>query len=238
MTSQLNKDSRQIRGMFGSIAHRYDGLNRLLSLSQDRRWRRACASHLLALLPESPVVLDLCAGTGDLAIELSRTSRVVACDFCHPMLLLGRQKVVSCDGSEIIRFVEGDALQLPFPSEAFDGVTIAFGLRNLPDYLEGLREMYRVLRRGGTLAVLEFSQPRIPVLKQLYFFYCMRVLPQIGQRLSGEKGPYSYLPQSVLEFPDPETLMSLIQQAGFAAVRHERLTAGIVTLHLAQKTAN
>jgi demethylmenaquinone methyltransferase/2-methoxy-6-polyprenyl-1,4-benzoquinol methylase len=238
MTSQLNKESRLIRGMFASIAHRYDLLNRLLSLSQDRRWRRVCASKLQALLPESAVVLDLCSGTGDLAIELSRESSVVACDFCHPMLVLGQQKVEAVGGSEIIRFVEGDALLLPFSSGSFDGVTIAFGLRNLPDYVEGLLEMYRVLRAGGTLAVLEFSQPEMPVFKQLYFLYCMRVLPRIGQSLSGEKGPYSYLPQSVREFPNPKKLEALIRQAGFASPRHHRLTAGIVTLHLAQKPAD
>ncbi len=231
----MNKESREIRGMFASIAHRYDLLNRLLSFSQDRRWRRVCGRKLQDLLPESAVVLDLCAGTGDLAIELSRKSRVVACDFCHPMLVLGRQKVQAAGGSGVIGFVEGDALQLPFPSGCFDGVTIAFGLRNLPDYLEGLREMHRVLRTGGTLAVLEFSQPQIPVFRQLYFFYCMRVLPRIGQRLSGEKGPYSYFPQSVREFPNPQKLETIIRQAGFASPRDYKLTAGIVTLHLAQR---
>ena len=236
MTSQLNKESREIRGMFASIAHRYDLLNRLLSFSQDRRWRRVCASKLQGLLPDSAVVLDLCAGTGDLAIELSRESRVVACDFCHPMLVLGQQKVEARGSNGVIRFVEGDALQLPFSSGSFDGVTIAFGLRNLSDYVEGLREMYRVLRVGGTLAVLEFSQPQLPVFKQLYFFYCMRVLPRIGQGLSGEKKPYAYLPQSVREFPSPTKLEVMIGQAGFASPRHYKLTAGIVALHLAQKS--
>ena len=234
----MNKESRDIRGMFASIAHRYDLLNRLLSFSQDRRWRRVCACKLQSLLPESAVVLDLCAGTGDLAIELSRENRVVACDFCHPMLVLGQQKVEAGSGSGTIQFVEGDALKLPFPSGSFDGVTIAFGLRNLPDYVKGLREMYRVLRVGGTLAVLEFSQPQMPVFRQLYFLYCMRVLPGIGQRLSGEKGPYSYLPQSVREFPHPKKLETIIRQAGFASPRHDKLTAGIVTLHLAQKSAD
>lgn len=238
MTSMLNKESREIRRMFASIAHRYDLLNRLLSFSQDRRWRRVCSRKLQDLLPEAAVVLDLCAGTGDLAIELSRKNRVTACDFCHPMLVLGQQKVQAAGRSGIIRFVEGDALQLPFPSGCFDGVTIAFGLRNLPGYLEGLQEMHRVLRAGGSLAVLEFSQPQYPVLKQLYFFYCMRVLPRIGQRLSGEKGPYSYLPQSVREFPDPQKLETIIRQAGFISPRHYKLTAGIVTLHLAQKSAD
>lgn len=234
----LNKESREIRGMFAAIAHRYDLLNRLLSFSQDRRWRRVCSRKLQGLLPESAVVLDLCTGTGDLAIELSRRNRVMACDFCHPMLVRGHQKVQATGRSGMIRFVEGDALQLPFSAGCFDGVTIAFGLRNLPDYHEGLREMYRVLRAGGTLAVLEFSQPTFPVLKQLYFFYCMRVLPRIGQGLSGEKGPYSYLPQSVREFPDPYKLETIIRQAGFASPRHYSLTAGIVTLHLAQRPAN
>ena len=231
----LNKKSHEVRRMFASIAPRYDLLNRVLSFSQDRRWRCACARKLQDLLPQSSLVLDLCAGTGDLAIELSRTSRVVACDFCHPMLVFGKRKVEAGGYAEVIRFVEGDALQLPFSSRSFDGVTIAFGLRNLSDYVGGLREMYRVLRAGGILSILEFSQPQIPIFKQIYSFYCMRMLPRIGHRLSGKKGPYSYLPLSVREFPDAQKLTTMIRQAGFVSPRHHKMTAGVVNLHLAQR---
>ena len=146
------------------------------------------------------------------------------------MLVLGKEKAGSS-----VRFVEGDALLLPFPACSFDAVTIAFGLRNLEDYSSGLGEMFRVLKPGGMLAVLEFSQPQIPVFKQLYAGYMSWVLPRIGQCLSGRLGPYSYLPQSVREFPDPGTLEGLTREVGFTPRGHYALTGGIVTLHLAQR---
>ncbi len=226
----VNKDSRQIRLMFASIAHRYDLLNRLLSFSLDRRWRRVTVERLSPFLPSQAVALDLCTGTGDLALELSTKARVLGCDFCHPMLVLGKEKTGSS-----VRFVEGDALLLPFPACSFDAVTIAFGLRNLEDYTSGLGEMFRVLKPGGMLAVLEFSQPQIPVFKQLYLGYVSWILPKVGQCLSGKLGPYSYLPQSVKEFPDPNTLEGLIEEVGFAPRGQYALTGGIVTLHLAQR---
>ena len=231
----LSKESSQIRQMFASIAHRYDLLNRLLSFSLDRRWRRISVRRLLPLLPNRAVVLDLCTGTGDLAIELSAKARVIGCDFCHPMLVFGKEKVENSPYLGKVRFVEGDALQLPFPPNCFDAVTIAFGLRNLQDHVQGLREMYQVLRPGGALVVLEFSQPQIPVFKSFYFFYCTQVLPRVGQYISGKKGPYSYLPQSVQEFPDPQTLETIIRRVGFISTRHYSLTGGIVTLHLAER---
>ncbi len=234
----VGKKSRQIKRMFASIAHRYDLLNRLLSFSLDRRWRRLVVQRLSPFLPSKAVVLDLCTGTGDLAMELSLKARVIGCDFCHPMLTLGMEKVEGSELAARVRFVEGDALQLPFPPRSFDAVTIAFGLRNLEDYTSGLSEMFRVLRPGGMLVILELSQPQIPVFKQFYFFYATWILPKVGQWISGKVGPYAYLPQSVKEFPDSETLESLIQQIGFTGAGCSLLTGGIVSLHLAQKPAS
>ena len=231
----VSKESHQIRLMFASIAHRYDLLNRLLSFSLDRRWRRAAVHRLSPFLSSQAVVLDLCTGTGDLALELSRQARVIGCDFCHPMLIFGKEKVANSELADSVRFVEGDALQLPFLPRSFDAVTIAFGLRNLEDYTSGLREMFRVLRPGGMLAILEFSQPQTAVFKQLYFFYVTWILPKVGQCLSGQVGPYAYLPQSVKEFPDSQTLEGFIQQVGFTCRGRHVLSGGIVSLHFAQR---
>ncbi|MGH9338081.1 MAG: bifunctional demethylmenaquinone methyltransferase/2-methoxy-6-polyprenyl-1,4-benzoquinol methylase UbiE [Acidobacteriota bacterium] len=229
------RSPRQIQRMFGSIAHRYDFLNHLLSLSIDRYWRWLTTRRLASALDKESLVLDLCTGTGDLAFSLSKRSRVIGCDFSHEMLVIGRRKAQEKALAGRVRFVEGDALQLPFESGSFRAVTIAFGLRNLAGYSEGLEEMFRILQPAGLLAVLEFSQPRIPILRQLYFFYFTRILPWIGERISGREGPYAYLPESVKEFPSPPELDQLILHAGFRSVQHERLSGGIATLHLAEK---
>ncbi len=231
----MNKGSLQVRGMFASIAHRYDLLNRLLSLFLDRYWRYKTVRKLGPSLPDNGVVLDLCTGTADLALELSKNFSVLGCDFCHPMLVLGREKVRGKSLENKIRFVEGDALNLPFSSLSFHAVTIAFGLRNLEDYTRGLSEIYRVLRPGGSFAVLEFSQPQIPFFRQLYLLYFSRILPWIGRLVSGQSGPYSYLPDSVKDFPDPERVDQMIREAGFVDVNHSSLTFGVVTLHVSYK---
>jgi len=231
----VNKGSLQVRGMFASIAHRYDLLNRLLSLSLDRYWRYKTVRKLDPSLPDNGIVLDLCTGTADLALELSKKFSVLGCDFCHPMLVLGREKVRDKSLENKIRFVEGDALNLPFSSLSFHAVTIAFGLRNLEDYTQGLSEIYRVLRPGGSFAVLEFSQPQIPFFRQLYLLYFSRILPWIGRLISGQSVPYSYLPDSVKNFPDPERVDQMIREAGFVDVNHSSLTFGVVTLHVSCK---
>jgi demethylmenaquinone methyltransferase/2-methoxy-6-polyprenyl-1,4-benzoquinol methylase len=230
------KESRKIRRMFGAIAPSYDRANHLLSLSIDRYWRRLTCRSLAPLLPADPMILDLCAGTGDLTLQLARLGTVVGCDFSHPMLVLGLEKSRRARHSgEHIRFVEGDALRLPFLSGSFDAVTIAFGLRNLEDYDQGLREILRVLRRGGTLAVLEFSLPRIPVFREVYLFYFLHLLPRLGGWISGDGQAYSYLSRSVREFLEPKELERLLQEVGFSGIRHRLISGGVAALHLAQK---
>jgi demethylmenaquinone methyltransferase/2-methoxy-6-polyprenyl-1,4-benzoquinol methylase len=224
--------------MFAAIAHRYDFLNHFLSLSIDRRWRRFTLRQMAPLLGPKSVVLDLCTGTGDLALEISDVAQVVGCDFCHPMLVLGREKVRQFNPVNRVLFVEGDALLLPFEAGRFDGLTIAFGLRNLEDYRAGIREMFRVLRPEGVLGVLEFSQPKWPVFRQAYGIYFHYVLPFLGKLLSGVRGPYSYLPESVGQFPSALGLEALLTEAGFGKVRHFQLTGGIATLHIGQKNGS
>lgn len=230
----VDKRSHQVRRMFASVAHRYDFLNRLLSMSIDRYWRAYTRRKLEAALPQSPRVLDLCTGTGDLAFEFSRFARVTGCDFCHPMLVRALAKNPKHAASEVL-FAEGDALLLPFPDESFDAVSIAFGLRNLEDYKAGAREMLRVLRPGGVLAVLEFSLPTIPLIRPLYLFYFTRVLPRIGNWLSGQNGPYSYLQESVREFPEPPRLAADLREVGFFSAECFVLTVGVATLTMACK---
>jgi demethylmenaquinone methyltransferase / 2-methoxy-6-polyprenyl-1,4-benzoquinol methylase len=233
----VDKQSRKIRGMFDSIAGRYDFLNHFLSASIDRRWRRFTRRRLAAVLPEMPLVLDLCTGTGDLALEMAKIARIIGCDFSHPMLCLGRAKVRDAKLEKRVQLVEGDALCLPFPSETFDGITIAFGFRNLEDYGCGLREMARVLRPSGWLAILEFSDPRLPVFRQIYLFYFRHLLPRIGELISGRKGAYCYLMQSVTDFPKPEAIEEMMREANLQQVQHHLLTGGAVALHLGQKPA-
>lgn len=221
--------------MFSSVAHRYDLLNRLLSLNIDRSWRRITRRELSGVLPDPAYTLDLCTGTGDLALEMERCGPVVGCDFCRPMLIRGVSKAQELRLTSRVRFVEGDALQLPFRPGSFDALTIAFGLRNLENEVQGLGEMFRVLKPGGMLAVLEFSLPTIPGLRQLYLFYFTRILPRIGALVSGRDGPYSYLPDSVREFPNPDELRKRFQQAGFDSVRSRRLTFGVAALTMGRK---
>jgi len=231
----VDKRSDEVRRMFASVAHRYDFLNRLLSLNIDQRWRKITRRKLLDDLPSPAYTLDLCAGTGDLTLEMAECGYVIGCDFCRPMLSQGLEKARKHRLGSQVRFVEGDALRLPFRTGSFDAVTIAFGLRNLENETHGLAEMFRVLRTGGTLAVLEFSLPTIPLLRQLYFVYFTRILPKIGALVSGRDGPYSYLPDSVREFPTPTELGRLFEQVGFASVRSHQLTFGVAALTLGKK---
>jgi demethylmenaquinone methyltransferase/2-methoxy-6-polyprenyl-1,4-benzoquinol methylase len=217
--------------MFSGIARRYDLLNHLLSGNVDKRWRRKTAHALESSLVEGARVLDVACGTGDLSLVLAEAGavRVIGLDFCRPMLEIARRKAEA--DSRPVPFVEGDALRLPFADGAFDAVTIAFGLRNLAGVADGLRELRRVLKEGGRLAVLEFSSPVVPGFRALFRFYFTRVLPSIGGLVSGSRGAYEYLPDSVSRFPDQKRLAELMRAEGFEAVEYSNLTGGIAALH-------
>ncbi|HUE84121.1 MAG TPA: bifunctional demethylmenaquinone methyltransferase/2-methoxy-6-polyprenyl-1,4-benzoquinol methylase UbiE [Pyrinomonadaceae bacterium] len=225
--------SGRVREMFAGIASRYDLLNHLLSGNMDKRWRKTAALRMRdALKSREANVLDVACGTGDLAITLFDTTgaQVVGTDFCHPMLEIAQKK---CLGSKrAIPFIEGDALNLPFVDNSFDGATIAFGLRNLADVEQGLRELMRVVKPEGTVAVLEFSKPVVPGFRQLFAVYFTRVLPLLGGVVSGSRRAYEYLPDSVSRFPDQEKLASVMKEIGFGEVHYQNLTGGIAALHV------
>jgi len=219
-----------VRGMFGRIAPRYDLLNHLLSMNIDRYWRSRTVSRVAHILERPGAkVLDVCCGTGDLTLALntrSPSAHIFGSDFCHPMLEKAQGK--NANG----RWFEADALELPMAGASLDLATIAFGFRNLTNYHSGLRELRRILKPGGTLAILEFSRPPKPLLASLYGFYSRAILPTIGGMISGSKDAYTYLPESVRKFPDADGLANQMRDAGFVNVRFERMTFGIVALHL------
>ena len=222
--------------MFAGIAGKYDFLNHLLSANTDVRWRRLVARQLQNVLrgPQD-IALDVACGTGDLSLTLREITgaRVVGTDFCRPMLTRAAKKAAK--ESPQIPFIEGDALNLSFADGLFDAATIAFGLRNLADFERGLNELHRVLRVGGRVAVLEFSQPVIPGFRQAFNWYFTRVLPHIGGLVSGSRGAYEYLPTSVSKFPHQKELKALMERVGFADVEYKNLTGGIAALHLGTK---
>ena len=231
----LDKKSASIRSMFADIAPRYDLLNHLLSLNVDRYWRW----RTTRLVPPdlSGPHLDVCTGTGDLALAYHRAGRgklnVVGTDFCAPMLSRGQAKAAGT-----IPFMVADTMRLPFPDASFQTVTVAFGLRNVADTLAGLREMARVCRPGGTVAVLEFSTPRLWPLRPLYLWYFRAILPLIGRWVSRSSDfAYSYLPASVAAFPEREALAAIFAEAGIAGTTWRALTFGIATLYWGRKPA-
>ena len=225
--------ARWVRDMFGRVAPRYDFTNHLLSLNIDRGWRDLTVARVRDVLmrPDARVV-DLCCGTGDLTLALSmaRGSAVLGSDFCGPMLDRAAQKLIAQRLQP--QLFEADALRLPFGDGSLDLITCAFGFRNLTGYDAGLREFRRVLRPNGKAAILEFSQPPNRAFRALYSFYSTRILPRIGGLLSGARDAYTYLPQSVEKFPNAEELARGMREAGFREVSFQRLTGGIVALHI------
>jgi demethylmenaquinone methyltransferase/2-methoxy-6-polyprenyl-1,4-benzoquinol methylase len=225
--------SRWVRSMFGRLAHRYDLANHVLSANVDRYWRRRTVARVRDVLtrPEA-MVLDLACGTGDLLMALEREAgrSLIGGDFCHPMLTGARTKLQR--GRLKSALVESDALALPFQDSSLDLITIAFGYRNLANYRAGLVEMRRVLRPGGALAVLEFTQPPNKAFASVYNWYSRRLLPIIGGAISGAPEAYRYLPESVRKFPDAPELARMMTEAGFSPVDWEYLTFGIAALHI------
>jgi|FaiFalFF_MnMetaG_3_1042247.scaffolds.fasta_scaffold00186_19 demethylmenaquinone methyltransferase/2-methoxy-6-polyprenyl-1,4-benzoquinol methylase len=226
---------RFVRQMFARIAPRYDALNTILSFALHHRWRQVVV-RMLELKP-SARVLDLCTGTGDLAIQIARhigpAGEVVALDFCEPMLQLARQKA-SRHGLNHIRYVQADALHLPFAAHTFDAVTIAFGLRNLIDKQRALHEMARVLKPGGRVAVLELTRPLNAPTRQLYDLYTLYLMPRIGKWLSDGEA-YYYLPVSIQHYEDRATIAEYMYQAGFTQVCYRDLTLGVACVHIGVK---
>ena len=234
----VDKSTDRVRTMFSEIAPRYDLLNHLLSLNTDRYWRwrttRLAPPVTVGPLGEAPI-LDLCTGTGDLAIAYDKAAkgklRITAADFCPEMLELGKKKSAKNDSIDRIDWVEADATALPFQDETYQLVTAAFGLRNVADTDQGLREMTRVCRTGGRVAVLEFSTPRWQPFKAFYGWYFRNVLPRIGQTLMrNNSAAYEYLPQSVGQFYEYEALVERMESAGLSNVLFHPLTLGVATL--------
>lgn len=230
---EVDKSGAAVQEMFGAVAPRYDLLNHLLSGGLDIAWRRRAARAVGAA--EGRLILDLCCGTGDQAIALSRLGAdVVAADFCLPMVSRAQSKYRRRRTPRPTGLA-GDALSLPLPAEKFDGLTISFGLRNVADLDLALAEMARVLEPGGRLAILEFALPTNRLLRAAYLFYFRQLLPLIGRLVSDRGSAYTYLPLSVLEFPQRDGLVGRLEAAGFGRVRWENLTAGVVVLYLGEK---
>jgi len=222
-----------VRGMFGRVAPRYDLANHLLSFNIDRYWRARTVERLRPILQDPEArVLDVCCGTGDLVVALERARRapVMGSDFCHPMLVAASRKIARRRNRSPL--FESDALALPLPDASLDLLTTAFGFRNLANYEAGLREMRRVLKPGGTAAILEFSQPPNAAFAAFYNFYSRRILPWIGGAVSGNRDAYTYLPESVRKFPTASELAEAMRRAGFRQAAYELFTGGIVALHV------
>lgn len=224
--------------MFGQIAGRYDFLNHLLSLNIDRYWRRRTVR---LVPPDGPMpILDVCTGTGDLALAYDRAANgktpIVAADFCHEMLAVGRQKAHRAGANGRITFVEADTQSMPLPAGAFQIVCVAFGLRNVADTDRGLAEMTRVCAPGGRVAVLEFSTPTRQPFKGVYGWYFRNVLPRIGKLFARKSGDaYEYLPTSVGEFPQGEALLDRMRAAGLKELVCYPFTFGVATLYVGNK---
>jgi demethylmenaquinone methyltransferase/2-methoxy-6-polyprenyl-1,4-benzoquinol methylase len=226
-------DPAAVKAMFARIARRYDLANRLLSGGTDRRWRRRLLAAVRRAGPQ--VVLDLATGSGDVALALGRalpdSAEITGMDFCPPMLDEAEAKRRRAGGLDHVRFQFGDGMALPLADASVDAVTIAFGLRNMADRARALREMRRVLRPpNGRLFVLEFSQPA-PWFRPIYYFYLRHLLPFLAGWITGERGAYDYLGETIGTFPGREALARELRDAGFAAVTATALTFGIVALH-------
>jgi demethylmenaquinone methyltransferase / 2-methoxy-6-polyprenyl-1,4-benzoquinol methylase len=233
----LSKSPARIAGMFDAIADRYDLLNHLLSGGIDRRWRKRAVRSLALTGRER--VLDLCAGTADLALAAAgartEVTRVVGVDFAAAMLRIGRQKVARARLLDRIALVRGDAARIPLGDRVVDAITIGFGIRNVEDTEGACAEMRRVLVPGGRIAILEFAMPRTPGIRGLYLWYFNRVLPLVGRAVSRHNAAYAYLPASVGAFASPAEFVTILRQSGFVQVEAVRLTFGIVYLYTGRR---
>ncbi len=228
-------EKEQVRRMFNDIAHKYDFLNHFLSVGIDITWRKKVRKLLAKNHPAT--ILDVATGTGDLAIELSKLSpdSIIGIDIATEMLEIGRLKIKKKGLDSIIEMEEGDAENLKFESNKFDAITVAFGVRNFETLQKGLKEMHRVLKTGGILAILEFSKPKAFPFKQVYNFYFKYILPVMGRFFSKSNAAYTYLPESVQGFAEDKAFLQELDAAGFHNAKQNRLTMGIATLYHAIK---
>ncbi|TAJ15023.1 bifunctional demethylmenaquinone methyltransferase/2-methoxy-6-polyprenyl-1,4-benzoquinol methylase UbiE [Marinilabiliaceae bacterium JC017] len=233
-TSERTK-KQQVATMFNNIAPRYDLLNHLLSLGIDKRWRRRAINLLREL--KNPVILDVATGTGDLALLAHHMLKcdITGVDISSEMLSVAQQKIKKQSVQDAVQVQLGDSEHLPFDDASFDAVMVAFGVRNFENLNKGLSEMQRVLKPGGKMVILEFSRPAFFPFKQLYFFYFKRVLPFIGGLISKDRAAYTYLPESVLNFPDGERFDAELKRVELKPVTRLKQTLGIATIYLAEK---
>ena len=224
-----------VRALFDSIAYRYDLLNHLLSGGIDVYWRRRAIEYLRDIKPRR--ILDVATGTADFAIAALRLEpeEVIGVDIAGQMLARGREKIRKRGFSSTVALLEGEAERLQFEAGVFDAAIVAFGARNFENLEEGLKEMHRVLRRGGKILVLEFSRPSRFPFRQLYFFYFRRILPLIGKSLSRHRDAYTYLPETVMKFPEGDDFLGILREIGFEPVSQERLTFGIASIYVGIK---
>jgi demethylmenaquinone methyltransferase/2-methoxy-6-polyprenyl-1,4-benzoquinol methylase len=228
------KDPTKIRTMFSTIAHRYDLLNRVLSLGIDRYWRKFAVDQLPKV--EKARFLDVATGTCDVALEIIKRyppdAKVVGVDFSDRMLEIGREKVRNAGYQDRIDMRFADVTSLPFEDDVFDASLIAFGIRNVQEYKKGISEMGRVVKTGGKVVILEFTSVQNRFFKPLYNFYITKVLPFIGELVSGKKGAYKYLPDSMLQFPTPEEFKKAMEETGLQDVKYYKLSFGITAVHV------
>lgn len=229
--SEMGK-KQQVERMFDNIAHRYDFLNRFLSLGIDSVWRRKAIKILNTVKPKS--VLDIATGTGDVAFEIQKkleTEKLVGLDLSEGMLKYAREKSKKRGLEDKITFIKGDSENLEFKDNSFEGVIVSFGVRNFENINKGLSEIYRVLKPGGKLVILEFSKPKKFPVKNLYNFYFTNILPLWGKLISKDQSAYTYLPESVKAFPEGNEFCRIMEQQGFTKVEQKPLTFGICTIY-------
>lgn len=231
-----SEKAAQVEQMFDDIAPTYDKLNHRLSWNIDKDWRRKAIKELAALKPQT--MLDIATGTGDfamLAAQMLKPRKLIGADISDGMMEIGRAKVKEAHLDDIITFEKQDCLDLTYPDESFDAVTAAFGIRNFQDLDKGLKEMCRVLKKGGMLSIVELTTPVSFPMKQLFWIYSHTFLPVYGKLISKDNSAYSYLTKTIEAFPQGEQMMQILKKAGFAETRFERLTFGICTLYIATK---
>lgn len=230
-----NNKKQQVEQMFDNIAHKYDFLNHVLSLGIDKLWRKKAIRLLRNFQPKK--ILDVATGTGDFAIAASKlpVDEIVGFDLSEQMIRVGAEKVKRLSLDKLIHFKKGDSEEMPFSDNSFDAITVGFGVRNFENLQQGLNEFFRVLNSQGVAIILEFSKPKHFPFKQLFRFYFFHILPLIGGLVSKDSSAYTYLPESVMAFPDDQLFMDILKETGFTHVSQKRLTGGIATIYIAQK---